>query len=155
MTASREAVHHDPVWRERADFIIAVRIEPGDTGIDTEQIWASRLAKRRFEVCCIPFFVYDLSLGDVVETDDAYLIENVVTWSGHHTFRVALSQARFPSEELVTELQNLGDLVEWSSPIMFAVDSPDSVIAQRTADLLAVRENRGELVYETGRRSPA
>jgi hypothetical protein len=34
-----------------------------------EQLWARQVGDRRFEICCIPFFVYDMALGDVVETD--------------------------------------------------------------------------------------
>ena len=43
--------------------IIAASIDPGSTGITTEQLWARRLDEERFEVCCIPFFAYDVALG--------------------------------------------------------------------------------------------
>lgn len=88
----REAVHRDPVWRDGADFIIAARIDPGDTGVDTEQLWARRIDDGRHELCCIPFFAYDLALGE-------------------H--------------------------------------------AQEVADVLQAREDRDELVYETGKQKGA
>src|SRR3954453_9406655 len=70
-----DAVHAAPVWRERADFVIGARLpEEGRA----EQLWARRIEGRHFEVCCIPFFLYDVALGDVVETDADYDLERVV-----------------------------------------------------------------------------
>src|SRR5947209_2116831 len=66
-TPGREAVHSEPVWRDRSNFIIAAEVlGGGDTR--TEQLWARQVDEHRFEVCCIPFFVYDVALGDVVVT---------------------------------------------------------------------------------------
>lgn len=39
MSGIREAVHRDPVWRDRSNFIIGAAIDPGDTNIATEQLW--------------------------------------------------------------------------------------------------------------------
>lgn len=85
MTApSKEAVHPDPVWRDRSNFVIGARLpEPGRT----EQLWARQLGDRRFELCCIPFFLYDLALGDVVETDDNYDVVRVLKPSGRYVYR--------------------------------------------------------------------
>jgi hypothetical protein len=49
MADVREAVHRDPVWRDRADFIIATRIDPGETGVGTEQLWARRVGELVYE----------------------------------------------------------------------------------------------------------
>jgi hypothetical protein len=63
-----QAVHLEPVWRERSNFVIAAEVpDGGDT--ETEQLWARQIDEHRFEICCIPFFVFDIALGDVVETD--------------------------------------------------------------------------------------
>ena len=43
---------------------------------------------KHFEVCCIPFFLYDVSLGDVVATNPDYVLDRVVRASGRYTFRV-------------------------------------------------------------------
>ena len=44
-----------------------------------EQLWARQESADLFEICCIPFFVHKLALGDVVRTDtegeNAYVIK--------------------------------------------------------------------------------
>lgn len=149
----REAVHVDPIWRERANFIIATSIEPGDTIIDTEQLWARRIDECHFELCCIPFFAYDLALGDVVEVDEHYMVKRVTRPSGRYVFRVHLNRDRSGVADVMEGLESRGALVEWSSPGLFAVDGDDLPAAQAIADYLIHLEGRGVLVYETGKRT--
>ena len=94
----RETVHQDPVWRERSNFITAAPIPDGGD-IETEQLWA-RKDDDGLEICCIPFFVYDLALGDVVETDDDYLVRQVVRQSGRFVFRVWFGESFHPRDEI-------------------------------------------------------
>ena len=145
------AVHAEPAWRERSDFIIAAEIESEGTGIDREQLWARRVDDRHFELCCIPFFVYDLALGDVVETDPDYLVTGVSTASGRYVFRVHSKQFADQGGDLTGRLTEMGALLEWSSSTLLAVDARDLAHAQQVADLLQERENLGQLVYETGK----
>jgi hypothetical protein len=87
----KEAQHLAPVWRERADFILGAIVEDGIS----EQLWARKVDDLQFEVCCIPFWVYNISLGDrrhrrgVQRTTGGQLIR---------TLRVPrlVSRARFP-----------------------------------------------------------
>ncbi|MFT3798378.1 DUF4265 domain-containing protein [Microbacterium sp.] len=151
----REAVHRDPVWRDRANFIIATAIDPGDTGVTTEQLWARMVDDRHFELCCIPFFAYDLALGDVVEVDDDYLVRRVSEPSGRYVFRVYFDRDNFGlRDEVVLELIGLGALVEWSSPKLLAVDARNATHGQEIADYLFSEENNGRLIYETGKTEP-
>lgn len=150
--ANRQATHRDPIWRDRADFIIAVDIDPGGTDITSEQLWARRIDERHFELCCIPFFAYDLSLGDVVEVGADYHVKRVSKASGRYVFRVHVPPERSESrDDIVTGLAARGALVEWSSPKMFAVDVSDAMQAQLVADYLTAEEQAGHLEYETGR----
>ena len=149
--SAREAVHSDPVWRDRADFIIAVNIDPGSTGITTEQLWARRLDDERFEICCIPFFAYDVALGDTVEVDADHLVTRVVEPSGRYVFRVHFGSPEQPRDDVMEQLDGLGVLVEWSSDSLVALDARDGDHAQHVADVLQEREDRGDLVYETGK----
>src|SRR6185312_6187921 len=77
------ATHHQPVWRSRANFIVAAKVD--DT--HWEQLWTQRLEHNQYLICCIPFFVYDLALGDVVSTQPRdskqYVVEQVVNPSSH------------------------------------------------------------------------
>ena len=151
VSPGREAVHLDPVWRERSDFVIAAEIASGGEA-RTEQLWARRINGYRFEICCIPFFVYDVALGDVVETDGDYIVRRVVVPSGRFVFRVWFGDSRVPADEIVAELQALGSLVESSSRNLLAVDAVDEAHARSVADLLHDREQQNRLAYETGRR---
>lgn len=147
------SVHEDPVWRDRADFIVnAPLAEDGRF----EQLWCRRLSDDTFEVCCIPFFLYDVALGDTVRTEATksrtYLVSKVLVASGRYVFRVHFDRSMLRHrDEVVAELMAMGALVEWSSPSMFAVDAVDADHAQRVADVLFAHEQAGRLVYETGR----
>ena len=147
--ASEEKVHAEPVWRDRADFIIGVPL-PED-GL-TEQLWARRLDESNlFEICCIPFFAYDLALGDVVETDTDYDVTRVVRRSERLVFRVWFGDSFHPRQDVADELIALGALLEWSSVNLLAVDVAETTQGQVVADFLAQRESDGQLRYETGR----
>lgn len=149
MTSERvDAVHDAPVWRERADFVIGAPLpEEGRA----EQLWARRLGERRFEICCIPFFVYDLALGDVVETDTGYDLVRVAERSGRSVFRIWFGETRTPRQDVADELTERRALLEWSSPNLLAVDAADPTHAQVIADYLAEQERGERLMFETGR----
>jgi hypothetical protein len=153
MTAARRAVHRSPVWRERSNFIITTMIDSADTDIASEQLWARKIDDWHFELCCIPFFAYDLALGDVVETDGDFLVRRVSTPSGRYVFRVHFDGAVHPREEVTEQLESLGALLEWSSANLLAVDARNQTHAQVIADFLHEREGLGQLIYETGKMS--
>jgi hypothetical protein len=155
MGDDRIVVHTDPVWRDRANFIIAAELSERDRPWRLEQLFARQVEENLFEVCCIPFFVYDLALGDVVATspepDHAHLVSELVEPSGRYVFRVWFSDPSNPRDEVANELTASGSLLEWSSRNLMAVDASDRGSAQAIADLLAQRERAGHLRYETGR----
>jgi len=157
MTGAQQefVVHQDPAWREHANFIINAELPEEDRPMRFEQLWARQRADDRFEVCCIPFFVFNLALGDVVATSPRdgrkYVMDKVVEPSGRYVFRVWLGQSFQPRDEIANELKALGSLIEWSSRNLLAVDAADSEHAQLVADFLMEREKAGHLVYETGR----
>src|SRR5207244_835350 len=86
-------VHENPAWREYANFIIMAKIKHKGKLAEwhREQLWARQLATDRFEICCIPFFIYDLALGDEVQTgreeSNEYMVQKVLRQSDHYTFR--------------------------------------------------------------------
>lgn len=143
-----DAVHDAPVWRDRADFVIGAPLPEEKRA---EQLWARQVGDQRFEICCIPFFLYDVALGDVVETDSNYDLARVVERSGRFVFRVWFGEAFHPRQEVADELTELGALLEWSSANLLAVDAADEADGQRIADYLAEQEGAGRLMFETGR----
>jgi Domain of unknown function (DUF4265) len=148
---SRRAVHLHPVWRDSSNFVIFAEIDPANTEVDSEQLWARRVDDLRFEMCCIPFFVFDLALGDIVETDQKNRLKRVVTPSGRFTFRVWFGDSSHPRDVVADEIVAFGSLIEWSSENLLAVDAIDRAHAQKIADYLAEHERVGHLKYETGR----
>ena len=148
-----DAQHTEPIWRERANFIIAADISSYSEVARYEQLWARQIDEQSFEICCIPFFAYDLALGDHVETESgqrSYVIARVVQPSGRYVFRAWFGDSHHPQEEIVAELVAIGALVERSSAHLLAVDAHDAQLAKQVAMNLQDHENAGRLVYETG-----
>jgi hypothetical protein len=151
VTEARFATHAEPVWKDRANFIINAELpEPGRL----EQLWTHQLSEDTFEICCIPFFLYDVALGDVVDTRPRdgrkYVLSGVVKPSGRYVFRVHF-KVRENGVAVAQELERLGALLEWSSPSLLAVDAADLQHAQRLADYLQHAEDENLLIFETGK----
>lgn len=145
------AVHSAPVWRERANFVFAAHQGTRDGKNEWEQLWGQAVAPQRCVVCCIPFFVHDVSLGDEVEIDSDFVFVRVMRSSGQVTFRVWFgAQDEATRHTISKEIEQMNLLMEWSSGNLLAVSAqkPD---AQRVADYLQLRENEGLLQYEAGR----
>lgn len=153
MTREQFSTHGEPVWRDRADFIVNAALpEEGRY----EQLWCRQIADGTFEVCCIPFFLYDIALGDVVETspqgERRYVLSRVRTRAGRYVFRAFFERRQYGfRERAVGALTSLGALVEWSSPSLLAVDARDAAHAQEIADYLQNQQRKDHLAYETGK----
>jgi hypothetical protein len=154
--------HAQAVWSERADFVLQLRIASGDAAWDAanpryEQLWTRRQGDDLYELCCIPFFIYNLALGDVLRVsirDGAPLVEEVVSRAGHHTFRAWFGKAFFPvvREQVIADITALpGCLFEWYGTNLLAIDADSDEAANRVAAFLDSAESRGQLRYETGR----
>lgn len=152
------AVHDFPAWREKADFIIAIRLRE-ELGIDDmlewEQLWARKVDGSRFELCCIPFFAYGLALGDVVETKPSeqrkYVVEAVRIRSGRRTYRVFFeSLVRW--NEIIDEIISLGCTVEvrWKQSKLVAVDAAPDIRLDLLEAYLRKLEQRSEIRWENG-----
>ncbi|TDW19276.1 DUF4265 domain-containing protein [Kribbella kalugense] len=150
------ALHRDPVWRERANFIVNAPIEESST-IHTEQLWTRRdPATQLHEICCIPFLIYDLALGDMVAVsaveDGSYVLDRVIAASGHLTFRIYFGQTEPRLQaDVMTDLAKAPIRMERFSENVVALDIEQKDSPQRLADYLAQAQDEGKLVYETGR----
>lgn len=145
------AIHTEPVWRARANFVFRVPIggEGGDS--QWEQLWWEKLSETRFLLCCIPFFAYDLSLGDEVEVDGERSIRKVSKHAGQWTYRVWFGEVAADRRDFAVErIKSKGPTMEWSSENLLAL-SVAADEAQYIANVLADLENNGFLHYETGR----
>ncbi|MGN7979448.1 DUF4265 domain-containing protein [Microbacterium sp. 22195] len=144
--------HKAAVWRDRSDFVIHAAL-PDDGAL--EQLWVRRVSEDEFELCCIPFFIYDVALGDVVQTvaqgGMKYIFDHVVTKSGRYVFRAFFERKQYRyRDSVIGDLVGIGSLFEWSSPSLVAIDVHENA-AQEVADYLHRKEQSGHLMYETGK----
>ena len=149
--------HQNPAWRDKSDFIIVMKIP--DSGASSkwqwEQLWAKQIKENRFEICCIPFFVNDLALGDSVETEQQeekkYAVSRIIKKSGRYTFRVWFLDTS-SREEIINQIEKFGCLIEQRSSVrnLIAIDAAKTDAAQRIANFLYLQEETGKLNYETG-----
>lgn len=59
----------DPVWRDRTNYIVKLDLTEHGMPGDFEQCWTRTEDQRLFELCCIPFFTYGQSLGDILKVE--------------------------------------------------------------------------------------
>jgi hypothetical protein len=152
------AVHADPVWSDKQDTVVYAPLEES-VDVRWEELPARQVSGTIFEICCIPFFVYDISLGDHVEiisdsTEIDRVVGRVVNTRGHYTFRLWFGESPEPTDpgKVIEEVARCGGDIEWSSKNLLAIDVPAGS-SQRFADYLFEQAERGEFVYETGRTS--
>lgn len=150
--------HENPVWREKANFIIHAKMDTSDGVLRFEQLWVRQLNNEdtHFEICCIPFFLYNLALGDKVSTvpgyGKKYILHEIIEPSGHHTFRVWFKKDDSKSE-IAHVLEEMGCLLEWQTQEgnLLALDVSSDKGIEDLADYLWKREQQGMLIYETGK----
>lgn len=102
------------------------------------------------EICCIPFLLKDVALGDVVRVDDDLILEDVVERRGRVAFRFWFHEPDSALRtELATRLSSAGALAEWSSHRLLGVDAGEHRSAVEISGILQEFERRGVGVYET------
>lgn len=106
----------------------------------------------QFLICCIPFFVRGIELGDIVQTDQDYVVQSVINRSGQVGFRAWLSKLDAEVRmSTIHDLEGMNLVMEWSPENLLALSVEES-LAQSVADQLQALEDRALLQYETGRR---
>ncbi|MGO4454268.1 DUF4265 domain-containing protein [Arthrobacter sp. RAF14] len=145
-------LHDEPIWRAKSNYIINAAIPDSEY---FEQLYVRNIDGESYEVCCIPFFLYNVSLGDTVTTrvegPQRYLLNEVTEQSSRYVYRAYFSEENLPNRgKLMDRLRDLDCGYEWFSRSLVAIDSRGSV-AQEAANRLMELENLGVLIYETGR----
>ena len=146
--------HVNPIWVDRADFIINSIVPPpseNDESIYWEQFWSRQIDELKFEICCIPFYVYDLALGDIVETDKRHMISQVIKRSGYFTIRIWFfeidEETRFIIEKTI---YSYGCLMEFYNERLLGVSSDSEKIKRKLIKGLNAFEKKGWIDYEIG-----
>lgn len=125
-----------------------------------EGLLARRISEDRARLAAIPFWVYNLDLGDEVALETAPngapVITDVVADGGNYTYRVRFEGAGEDDtrwRELAQALAPLGCWFDVRQPGFLAVSAPGPD-ADAVLSYLDAREARGELLYETGHTAP-
>lgn len=148
-------VHNFPIWREKANFILAVALTNPDVPSEWkwEQIWARQIEENIFEICCIPFFAYGLALGDLVDTQTVeeknYVIKSLVKSSTNQTIRVWILDLA-NKDSIVESIIKLGCLVEFrgENSKLISIATITNSSAERVRNYLSKMELDGFLNYE-------
>ncbi len=144
--------HAQPVWRARANYRLAMKVDDSD---HEEELWVNKHSDELFEICCIPFFIYDVNLGDIIKIvphQNKNLVLGVQTPSNHHTFRIWFQTKSVDARERVLEAlkeQNC-DFEKFDDNLM-SVDAPDDQTANALVRWMESSRARLGFDYETGR----
>jgi hypothetical protein len=103
-----------------------------DADVGYENLWAEKRDADLYVIKSIPYFIYDISVEDVVrvakdEADQTLCFSELVTHSEHSTIRVrpkdfTLDQQE--GEELLRKIKSFGAVTETLPPRLVAVDIP-------------------------------
>lgn len=147
------ATHDSPAGRERSNYI--VRLDLSEDGMPGryEQMWTRTDDKQRHELCCIPFFTYGLSLGDILTITSPEGRYRVHSKSGHRTIRFVVQDqayAHHHHEDLHGELSRIGVLSEFRGHThsYVAVDIVDQDQADAVVALIVPLAQSGTIMWE-------
>ncbi|HET6251966.1 MAG TPA: DUF4265 domain-containing protein [Tepidisphaeraceae bacterium] len=123
---------------------ILVKVQFYDSIVGYENLWALPLGGSHYRIENVPFFIYDIAFGDVVEaslTDTGVLrFSNVFARSTNRTLRArsdALITDSPRSSRIAASLEELGCRVEIHHDRLLAINVPVGVNLKRVTDLLA------------------
>ncbi len=129
------ATHGHPAWKAWANSTFPMLVGMRDGRTRWEQLWWQRVKPRRFVLCCIPFFIDDLALGDEVETTARHVVRAIVARSGQATFRV-WNEQRDPwvRDTVLKAVETFRPWAEWRSTDLLALS-----VDARAAGAMAAR----------------
>lgn len=158
MKKENETITHDfPVWRDRADFILASRLTEPDVPekYKWEQVWTRQVQENLFEICCIPFFTYGLALGDFVSAatieGKEFVISRLEKSSGHRSYRLwFLDISNWAS--VIDGIRDLGCFAEvrWENSKLISVSAPSPETISLLEGYLYDLTSKEEITWEHG-----
>lgn len=156
MISARDvAQHNEPVWGQRADGLLLADLTDHGLPGKWEQLWVRARGIGDFEICCLPFFLYGLALGDVVtaalDRDGNLVLTGRAKSSGRHLLRVAVSSAEHRQvihEAIHRALTGLKLMHEWHRDGYAAIDLPADFDPNAAIDRLTTGIDTEHLAIE-------
>jgi len=138
--------------RAEGDLVkVRFQLEPGAWhGSATETLWAERVDDRRLRLRNVPFYVFGVSIEDIVfahPADELFEFDGVSIHGGHSTYRVIISG---DAETQWTPLAKLGCTYEQGPGRLRAVDVPPSTDIRAVYSALEQGEREGIWDFEEG-----
>lgn len=142
----------------RASREIWFRIEKDSSGYPRSADWetlAAEVVKNGFKLTSIPFFIKNVSWGDVVNVldpnSDVLEFSQVAERSNHSTLRLLLSEDEEEhSKDVVKELEALGYLVDSDSDDFLAISIPPNLLLSEELDRLVAEREKGRWQIQAG-----
>lgn len=151
---------HQSSRRAGSDLVkVRFTLPPEDRsqGVEAESLWAEVVNEGRFRIDNIPFYAYEISLGDIItgEPDgDRIAFGRVLKRSGHSTYRVLVKDEKgFESTSFLKlwhQLERLGCSYEVAKRRWIAIDVPPSTDVFAVYRILEDGENTGVWSFEEG-----
>jgi hypothetical protein len=144
--------HEDPARRGDHNYMARIDLTPFDLANTFEQLWLGEM-EGGYEVCCIPFWVYGLALGDLVRKNDRDIIDGILQKSGHRVLRILFAAPGPPLElraVLADTLTNAGLASEWNGDRHVAIDVPEEAAMQPVFDIVYEEVQSGAAFWEWG-----
>ena len=124
---------------------------------ESEWFWATPVGRNRYKIDNVPFFAYDLAVGDVVEALEKrgrLYVQKIVTRSGNATMRILLKDEVSPDDgSVAARLQQLVELGwRWENcgadRMLRAVDVPAGADLPMVQAILEEGSERGLWIHE-------
>jgi len=143
-------------------FKVRFHLNPEDEQeFETESLWAEPVAPGQFRIGNCPFFVFGVSLDDIVqarETENGLEFEQVIARSGHSTYRVYLQGGLTlldpEFKECWERIERLGAFFESANDRLAAIDIPPGKDSAAIYRLLEEGADLGIWAFEEGHYEP-
>lgn len=146
-------MHESPAMLSAQQYIAHADLAPFGLAGEYEQLWLGDLGAGVYELRCIPFRVYGLSLLDRVAIVDD-LVSAVIEPGGHRTLRALIVPEPVGTSipalgETFTRLARTEDLLfEWSGDRHIAIDFPPGARPQSISDFVVEQKRSGNVYWE-------
>lgn len=119
--------HEDPIGRSSSNYVVQVDLGPYGMAGQSEQLWFTPVEGTNYRVACLPFCVYGLAYGDLVEVDSQRsIVVRLIQRSGRRVLRVLITAEGELSGRTHEEIQGVTDQLglasEWRKGRHGAID---------------------------------
>jgi len=131
--------HTFPLLRKEANYLKILPAKGMPFGYSHEQIWLKKLKNSKYSVCCVPYLLYDLCIGDTIKFDNSNKGYELVASAGRYGFRAVFDIDKILGNEVLMKLK------ESSIKTNIEYETYLSLIAIDVKDIKSAREYSGFL----------